>query len=302
MNKITNLIAAPYTPLKKNGDLNLDLVPKYAAYLKNNHIKGAYINGTTGDFTSLSTTERMLILDAWSNYRSDDFSIIAHVGDTNLDRSVTLAKHAQGKVDAFAALPPFYFKPGTINDLIEYLSLIAVVAPDVPFYYYHIPDLTNVNFDMLDFLTQVGNRIPNLAGIKFTKNNLVDYILCKEYSNQKYNILFGADDMLLNGLPFGTQGWVGSTYNHLGPLYAEIIKAFTNNDMEYATQLQLKSINFIQILVNYSFCGAGKSFMRKIGLDCGPSRLPNKTLSDDELDAIFEELERKGITQYLGKV
>ena len=302
MKEIKGLIAAPYTPLKQNGELNLDLIPKYATYLKNNQVKGAFINGTTGDFTSLSTNERMQVVDAWSDFKSDDFPIIAHVGDTSLDRSVILAKHARGKVDAIAALPPFYFKPGTINDLIEYLSIIARETPDLPFYYYHIPDLTNVNFDMIDFLEQVENRIPNLAGIKFTKNNLVDYILCKAYSNQKYNILFGADEMLLNGLPFGVQGWVGSTYNHLGPLYTEIIKAFNNNDMALATQLQIKSIQFIQILVNNSFSGAGKSIMKIIGLDCGPSRLPNKTLTDDTLEVIFKELEKKEITPYLGKI
>ena len=302
MNKITGLIAAPYSPMLPNGELNLDLIPKYASYLAKNNVSGAFLNGTTGDFTSLLSEERMQVVDMWAQHKPDNFKLISHVGCTSLKRSIEFAKHSIGKVDAIGALPPFYFKPKTVNDLIDYLSEISNAAPNLPFYYYHIPDLTNVNFNMIDFLKKIEHRIPNLAGIKFTKLDLVDYALCKAFENGKYNILFGADEILLNSLPFRVEGWVGSTYNHLGPLYTAIIKAFKENNFELATELQLKSMKFIHILVSYGFSGAGKSFMKKIGLDCGPSRLPNKTVNSKDLDRIYKELEAIGITKYLGVV
>ena len=302
MDKIDGLIAAPYTPMLPNGELNLDLIPEYANYLIENNIRGAFLNGTTADFVSLLADERMQLVDAWAKYRIDNLKLITHVGCTSLKRSIEFAKHSIGKVDAIASLPPYYFRPQSVDSLVDYMAEIAHAAPDLPFYYYHIPDLTNVNFNMIDFLEKAENQIPNLAGIKFTKIDLVDFALCKEFKNYKYNILFGADEILLSSLPFGVNGWVGSTYNHLGPLYTAIIKAFEAGDLEQATKLQLKSMKFVHVLASYGFTGAGKSFMKKIGLDCGPSRLPNKTLSSDDLDQIYIKLEEIGVTKHLGVV
>lgn len=302
MDKIKGLIAAPYSPMLTNGELNLDLIPEYAKYLVNNNVSGAFLNGTTGDFTSLLSEERMQIIDEWSKHKPENFKLISHVGCTSLKRSIEFAKYSIGKVDAIAALPPYYFKPNTVDDLIDYLREISIAALELPFYYYHIPDLTHVNFNMINLLRKIKNRIPNFAGIKFTKLDLVDYALCKEFDNGKYNILFGADEILLNSLPFGVKGWVGSTYNHLGPLYVAIIKAFEENNFELAAKLQLKSIKFIHVLASNGFSGAGKSFMKKIGLDCGPSRLPNKTINSQDLDKIYKEFEAIGITEYLGRV
>jgi len=302
MHTINGLIAAPYTPLKNNGSLHTDLVPKYSDFLKANNVKGAFINGSTGDFVSLTTNERKEILEAWSVHKTDDFKLIAHVGDTSLERSIDLTIHAKDKVDAIATLAPYYFKPATIPDLIHYLSEIAGVAPDLPFYYYHIPDLTGLHFDMLDLLEQLNNKIPNFAGIKFTKNNLIDYKLCLDYENNNYNILFGADEILVSSLVLGATGWVGSTYNHLAPLYTQIISAFQNNEIELAAQLQTKSMLFVKELASYGFSGAGKSFMKHLGVDCGPSRLPNKTLMDGDLLNITKKLDKIGLTPYFSKI
>jgi N-acetylneuraminate lyase len=37
---------------------------------------------------------------------------------------------------------------------------------------------------------------------------------------------------------------------------------------------------------------AGKALMKMIGLDCGPARLPQRTLSSDDSDALRNELKK----------
>ena len=53
-----DLIAATYAPMYPDGTLKLDIIKTYGAFLKSNKVSGAFVNGSTGDFVSLSTNER----------------------------------------------------------------------------------------------------------------------------------------------------------------------------------------------------------------------------------------------------
>ncbi|WP_086478203.1 MULTISPECIES: dihydrodipicolinate synthase family protein [Arenibacter] len=297
------LIAATYAPMHQDSSLNVEIVPQYADFLKGNGVKGVFINGSTGDFTSLSVAERKEITKAWGQNKSSDLFVIDHVGHTSLQEAKELAAYAADKVDGIAALAPYYFRLSDINKLVEYCKEIAACAPNIPFYYYHIPVLTGANFNMAEFLALATPQIPNLAGIKFTNNNLIDYKYSKEFNGGSANILFGFDEIFLASLPFGADGWVGSTYNHLAPLYLAIEEAFNNNNHTLAADLQQKSMKFVDVLnAKGGFNGAAKSFMKALGLDLGPSRFPHTTLTEAQIEEAKSELDALGITPYLGKV
>lgn len=69
--KIRGLIAAPYTAFDSSGNLNLDIIPQYANYLKKIKVSGVFVNGTTGEGTSLTVDERLESAQQWSQCRND---------------------------------------------------------------------------------------------------------------------------------------------------------------------------------------------------------------------------------------
>ncbi|GGK33968.1 N-acetylneuraminate lyase [Yeosuana aromativorans] len=301
--EIKNLIAATYAPLKEDGSLNLGIIKEYGFFLKSNKVAGAFVNGSTGDFASLTPDERKLIIDAWAADKPSNFALINHVGDISLKTAKDLASHCADKVDAIATLSPFYFKPRSLQQLVDYCTEVAMCAPNLPFYYYHIPVLTGAHYSMEDFLELAENQIPNLAGIKFTNNDVLGFKHSKNFNNNKYNILYGVDEMFLSSLPYEATGWVGSTYNHLAPLYYKIKYAFENGNISLAAQLMDKSVQFIELLDGRGgFNGAGKSFMKILGIDCGPSRFPHKTFSNEELVEIKGALKKLGIMSYTNRL
>lgn len=299
---LKNLIAATYTPLQQDFRINLSAVKTYATFLKRNQVAGAFVNGSTADFVSLSTEERKLIIDAWSKDKPSDFYLINHVGHNNLREAIALTEHCADKVDAIAALAPFYFKLNSLEQLLEYCKQIALAAPKLPFYYYHIPVLTGANFKMHDFLKIATKEIPNFSGIKFSKNDLIDFKFCLDYNNSSSNILFGVDELYLSSLPLGAAGWVGSTYNHLAPLYHKIKEAFENKNNILAGELQRKAMRFVELLDQYGgYNGVAKGLMKTLGVDCGPSRFPHSSLNMKRYQQITEALEKEGIFQYTNR-
>lgn len=298
--KVNNLIAATYAPMNEDCSLNTSIIKKYGQFLIKNKVDGVFMNGSTGDFVSLSIEERKEITLAWSQHKSAELYLIDHVGDPSLKVAKELAAYASDKVDAIAVIAPFYFKLNSIEKLIEYCREIAASAPNLPFYYYHIPVLSGANVNMLEFLKIASKEIPNLAGIKFTNNNLIEYLHCKNFENGKYNILFGFDEIFISSLPLGATGWVGSTYNHLAPLYYKIKELFEAGHMKEAAALQTKAIRFVEILDSKGgFNGVAKGFMKTLGIDCGPSRFPHTSLTDEAYVDIRQELDQIGLLQYL---
>lgn len=291
---IKGIIAAPYTPLLGNGEINLDYVETYYNFLRKNKVAGAFINGSTGDFPSLTTEERNQFTSKWCEVAADDFITMIHVGHTSLKECQNLADHA-GNCGAkvISTLAPYYFKPSSIDLLIDFCAEIAQVNPDLPFLYYHIPDLTGVNFSMTEFLEKGKPKIPNLQGIKFTQNNLMEYKLTLDYNEGK-NVLFGVDEIMLSSLPLNGIGWVGSTYNHAIPIYNEIIKLFQEGKYDEAGKLQHLIIEFVNITASYGWGGASKYLLSHVGLECGPVRLPHKNLTKSEKVELNAKLSQIG--------
>jgi|TARA_B110000305_G_C19454323_1_gene649913 N-acetylneuraminate lyase len=296
------LIAATYTPLKEDSSINLELIPTYSDFLQRNNVSGVFVNGTTGDFTSLTVDERKLIINEWATKRNENFTVINHVGHTSLKIAKELTIHSAEKVDGISALPPFYFKPRSLQSLLDYCKEIAACAPNLPFYYYHIPILTGANFSMIEFLELADEQIPNLGGIKFSNNDIIGLRQCYNFKAGKYAVFYGVDEMFLSSLPYGIKGWVGSTYNHLAPLYHKIYEAFNKGDISLASELQDKSVQFVQMLDALGgFNGVGKSFMKIVGIDCGPSRYPHTTLSNKDLLEVKTQFEELNIMSYTNK-
>jgi dihydrodipicolinate synthase/N-acetylneuraminate lyase len=66
-----------------------------------------------------------------------------------------------------------------------------------------MPAMTGADLPMYDFLGQAAGLIPNLAGIKFTHENPMDYRRCLDFESGRFTILFGRDEILLAALALG---------------------------------------------------------------------------------------------------
>ena len=294
-NHYTGLFAAVFTPMNKDGSLNPGLIPGIVDHLIRIRISGLYVCGSTGEGPSLSSEERRATAAAYIEAAAGKLPVIVQVGHNSLTEARALACHAESiGADAISALPPWYFKIDSPETLIDCISEISSAAPNLPFYYYNIPSLTGINFDMVEFLRLGSKRIPNLAGIKYTNSAINEYRECLTFENERFDVLFGRDEMLLSAFSTGAKGAVGSTYNFAGPLYQRIISAFEQGNLDEANKYQDLSVEMIRIIFDHGGQAALKAIMKLIDLDCGPNRLPLETLRPEQLQAMKEELESIG--------
>ena len=290
MKKLKGLFVAPFTSFTPEGDVDLGKVALQQRYYRDNGISGVFACGTTGEGSSLTMAEKKALLKEWGKYRGADLSVIAFVGGTSVKESQELALFAsECGMDAVAMTAPYYQKAAGVRDLALTLAEVAAAVPGMPFFYYHIPVLTHVCFPMYALLIEMDALIPNLAGIKYTFEDLMDYQLCLEFKERKYNMMFGRDEMLLPALSIGAEAFIGSTYGYNAPIYLAIMDAFRKGDLREAARLQYEANRIITLLGKYGN-GTGKAFMRAAGLDLGPCRRPLTTLDGARFEAFSADL------------
>ena len=301
LHPLETLVAATHTPFDDHGALRLSVVEQQAAHLLRTGIDTVFIGGTTGEFSSLSTEERLALAVRWGEVAAGTpLRVVVHVGSTRIEEAQALARHAasQGAV-AVSALAPFYVKPRSVEDLIGVCAAIASATPGLPFYFYDIPALTGVTLPMPEFLTRARDRIPNLVGLKFTNPDLIAYQSCQRAGGGSWDLPWGIDECFLAALAVGARGAVGSGYNFAGPLYRRLLGAFQRGDLVAAREQQYRGVQVVETLARYGYLAAAKAVMRRLGVEVGPVRAPLSRLDGPQEARLLSDLDRLGFWDWI---
>ena len=299
--RLTGLVAATHTPFRDDGSLNLDAVEKQAAHLQKSGVGTVFIGGSTGESSSLALQERLALCERWAEViRGSSLRLVVHVGANCLQDARALAQQAQKLgASAISALCPSYFKPRSVDMLVACCEEIIRDTREIPFYFYDIPALTGVSLSMPDFLAVAKDRLPTLAGLKFTNPDMMAYQLCLRADGGRWDVPWGIDEHMLGALALGAKGAVGSGFNFAAPVYNRLIAAFERGDFAAAREEQFRGVRLIQLFVSYGYMGAAKAAMKMLGVDVGPARLPNNSLTAEQTMKLHGELEAMGFFDWV---
>ena len=128
-------------------------------------------------------------------------------------------------------MSPSYFRPKSTNEIANLLCNIAQITPNFPVYYYHIPMMNSVDCNVEKALNLANNVCPNIVGMKYTGQDFDKY---SSAFFKKFNVLVGADNMMVKAFKCGADGAIGIGYNFAGEWGREIFDAVNQGDMEWA--------------------------------------------------------------------
>lgn len=292
---IKGLVSAPHTPFNADGSLAPEQVAPQADWLVRSGVVGAFIGGTTGEWCSMTTDERKVLFDAWG--QSDaKIARIGHVGHNCQQDAVALATHAAWcGFDAISGVAPSFLKPGSAQAVADYFAPIAAAGDGLPFYIYHIPGLSGVTVPAHEQVEACAKHVPHFAGFKFTDPDLFAYARCMQRYGDRFEFMWGVDEILLAALPYGARSAVGSTYNYAAPLYHNMIAAYHAGDQERARHEAGRSVALVDLLLEFGVMQAGKALMTLRGVECGPTRLPVPPLSEAKREELFDRVRASGL-------
>jgi N-acetylneuraminate lyase len=246
----------------------------------------------------MSVEERKQVAAASVSATKGRLPVVVQVGHNSVESACELASHAaEIGADAISTLPPTYFKPANVDLLVDFIARVSGCAPDLPYYYYHIPRMSGVSPDVVEFMQKACDRVPRFHGIKFSDFFLADLTTCLEFENGRLDVLFGSDEMILGGLATGAKGAVGSSFGFATALLLKIMEAYETGKMEEAQGWMAKEARLVRMLNTepgpYNSC-VKQVVWPMLGFDVGPCRVPQAILSEEDVVRARARLEESG--------
>jgi N-acetylneuraminate lyase len=255
-------------------------------YLIGKQTDGFYLCGSTGEGLFQTVEQRELVAETVLDQVAGRVPVIVHVGCIATRDAVALAKHAaQAGADGISSVLPT-LSPSPESVYLHY-EAIAAAVPDLPFF----PYLFGGRVAALTLMQELLQRIPNVAGAKYTGPNMYEFKRIVDLREDGWTLFSGMDEQCLYAAMSGAPGNIGSTLNLMPGAYREIRASYEAGDIARAQEVQFQANAVTSVLHAHGFSGALRETLRELGLDCGPPRLPIPPFPAEKREALFRDLE-----------
>ena len=283
--KLTGIVTALLTPFDENQKLNKTGLRQVVQYNLRAGVSAFYVCGTTGEGFLMTSEERREVVEIVVDEIAGRAGVIVNVSHMQPAVTLELASHAhQSGADALSTLPPLFY-PLTQQDILRYYRSLLDQC-ELPLTIYNIPVFTNKPLDMA--MAEKLSEHENFLGIKYSCSETGLLNQFKQIAGGRLLVWSGNDDEIVAGLSMGSDGAIGSTYNLVGDLAAEIIRSYRRGEVDRALQIQTRYNEFVPIILKYGIYRTVKRALTLMGIDAGICRDPFGPV-DPAVDSLLRE-------------
>jgi 4-hydroxy-tetrahydrodipicolinate synthase len=231
--RIRGVLAPVVTPFKVDLSPDTERFIRHCQWLLSQNC-GLAPFGTTSEANSMSTQERISLLDAVVAAGIDPSRMMPGTGCCSISETVALTAHAvKHGCAGVLMLPPFYYKDVSEEGLYRYFSEVVQRVGDarLRIYLYHIPPVAIVGITP-KLVERLLKAYPNaIAGMKDSSgdwNNSKTFL--DAFSRTGFDVFVGSESFLLANMRNGGAGTISATANvnpaAIHELYTVAPKAF----------------------------------------------------------------------------
>jgi dihydrodipicolinate synthase/N-acetylneuraminate lyase len=284
------------TPFDDNGRVDEPVMRSLIDFYVQSSVQGLFVLGSTGQGPAMSIPERIRAAEISLDQTRGRLPVVIHVGTTDAETTVELARHAHQKgASAVAVVPPYYYSDKSEYEIICHYRAVAQAVP-LPIFIYENPKYSGISIPP-QFALRMKEQVPTVQGIKvaYGMGALLEYVR-----------LFPSDVSVFTGnadifglVPFGLAGMINPPTSFLPELCVELWNTLEKRDYEKAVAVQNR-VNTAWSLVGDAFRRYGRSalgeFLRMRGFPV--KRFPKwetKQISEADREVLRAEVKKAGL-------
>jgi len=299
--RITGVLSPVVTPFKADLSPDPERFVRQCRWLLSQDV-GLAVFGTNSEANSLSTEEKVELLDRLVGAGVDAGRMMPGTGCCALTDSVRLTAHAMKLgCGGVLMLPPFYYKGVSDDGLFKNFAEVIERVGDrrLRIYLYHIPPVSQVPITV-PLIARLLKAYPGIvAGAKDSSgdwNNTKAYL--DNFAKQGFDVFPGSETFLLQGMRHGGVGCISATAN-VNPGAIARLFATWNVGQAADADTQQERLNEIRgIFAKYPMIPALKAAIAHYGGD--PSwatvRPPLVELTQEQKASLAADLDSAGFT------
>ena len=280
--KFEGIFTPTITPLDQKERVDEFGFVKHLNRLLDNGVHGIYLLGTSGEFTTMTNTERQRAMEIAVNTVNGRVPIICGVMDSSTKRVIQNIEIAQEfKIDAVATTPPYYYPSTGSDDIVAFYKSVAQ-STSLPVVMYNIP-LTVKTMIPPETVLELAEQQANIVGIKDSSGDWTNFLKLLTYlgADENFSILLGSYTMAGAAMMFGAEGAVISISNVDPNTSVQLYTAAKGRKIDEVHRLQ-KRLLALSKLYDYGQGISGLKACLEILNICGAhTTVPLLPLDDD---------------------
>ena len=279
------------TAFDNNGRIDLDAQARFTEWQVGNGIHGLIPLGSTGEFLSMSFSERKAIAECVIKTVNGRVPVLVGAGAESTEEVIDNVEMAENLgADGTMIIPPFYSTP-TSMELLKHFERISQSATK-PIMLYNNPATSNV-----DLTPDLVADLSHFQHIDYIKESTMDVTRVRdilELSEGRMNVFGGI--MGYESFLSGACGWVAVGSNIMPKEFSLLFScAYKDKDLKEARRIYKKLLPIIRLVGGHRYVSATKAALMEIGQSVGLPRSPRLPLPDSEMSIVKEALEMSGV-------
>jgi len=285
------VIPAMVTPFDKTGAVDLRRAGELAERLVQQGADGLLVGGTTGESPTLTTAEKLRMMEVVVDAVGDQVFVWAGTGSNSTASSIELTQEAERiGVDGIMLVTPYYNKPPQ-HGLVRHFKLVADKT-QLPVMLYNVPGRTSRNMEP-ETVAQLA-MVDNIVAIKEASGNLEQVSEIRLRTPPEFIIYSGDDSLTLPILATGGTGVVSVAGHLVAGRLRKMVELFVQGDVRGALRIHLELYPLMRGLFMTTNPIPVKAALRLTGFPVGGCRPPLADVTTSEEEALRELLRTSG--------
>ena len=275
------------TPFRDDLTIDHEFLCDHAAWMVANGARGIVPLGSLGEAPALSFEEKVSILQTCRTALRAGSPLIAGISATSTAEAVALAKEAhRAGCDGLMVLPPYVYG-GDWRETKAHVTAIIRATP-LSCMLYNNPISYGTDFlpEQIRELTQH----ENLHAVKESSGDVRRITEIKQTLGDRLTVLVGLDDLVVEGVAAGAEGWIAGLVNALPAQTMRLFELATAGRRDDARKLYDWFLPLLRLDTVPKFVQLIKLVQHEVGKGSARVRPPRLELDGDELESSLSRI------------
>lgn len=288
------VIPAATTQFAADLSVDIDATQQVQRALIRDGVHALIVCGTCGENNSLEADEKLAVVMAAVEAAEGKVPVIAGCSELTTERAIRFAREAeQAGVTGLMLLPAMVYVP-TEAELQAHFRAVAQ-STALPIMLYNNPPAYRVSVS-INTLKALGD-VPNIVAVKESAPDPRRFTDLYNALGERYALFAGLDDVALEGLMLGAQGWVSGLTSAFPQESIALWNAFKAGDLETARAIYRWFMPLLHLDAEHDLVQSIKLAEQIMGRGSERVRMPRMPLAGARREEVIKMVEKAAATR-----
>lgn len=290
----SGVIPAATTQFAADLSVDLDATQHVHRNLIRDGVHALIVCGTCGENNSLEADEKLAVVKAAMEAADGQVPVIAGCSELTTERAIRFARNAEkAGATGLMLLPAMVYVP-TEGELQAHFRAVAQ-STALPIMLYNNPPAyrVSVTVNTLAALSDV----PNIVAVKESAPDPRRFTDLYNALGERYALFAGLDDVALEGLLLGAQGWVSGLTSAFPQESIALWDAFQRGDLERARAIYRWFMPLLHLDAEHDLVQSIKLAEQIMGRGSERVRMPRMPLTGARREEVIRMVEKAAATR-----